>query len=425
MKAIVSPSRINGTITVPSSKSLTHRAIICAALSNGTSVLTNCNICDDTLATIYSMRELGAKIDVIGPKVIVTGMKLEYKEREVHLNALSSASTLRFLLPIATQFNKEVVFNVNRDLIKRPLTIYEELYSKVGEVKKVKSPKINRIFAHGSIEQKVYKLSGESSQYISGLLFMLPLMNHNSKIIVEGKINSKSYIDLTIEVMNKFGVKVREVENTYFVRGNQKYKNKNYSVEGDWSTGAFFIALGAIGEKVTVNGLNLKSSQKDKDILAIMKKMGAKIDIENKKITSYKSNLIGRDLDLSDNVDLALPFAMLNSFALGGSRISSSSRLESKEANRKLSIVSTLKSFGINASFDKENIYIAPTSCVKSTDKMVITSFNDHRTLILATLLASLSNNKVIIEDIECINKSYPRFFNDIKKLGIKVKLVD
>ena len=151
------------------------------------------------------MRALGAKIDIIGSKLVVTGMALKKKKEDVRLVVDSSASTLRFVLPLATHLYNEAIVKVNKDLIKRPLTVYENLYSEKGfELRKVKSPKINRIFAHGDLDRKLFVIDGsESSQYISGLLFLLPLLDHQSKIQIEGDLVSRSYLDLTIEVMAK------------------------------------------------------------------------------------------------------------------------------------------------------------------------------------------------------------------------------
>lgn len=426
MRVEISPSKINGTVVAPQSKSLTHRAIICAALAKGESVITNANICDDTIATIYAMRELGARIDVIGSKLIVKGMEFKKHEEDVRLVVDSSASTLRFTLPLATHLFNNAIIKVNKDLIKRPLGVYEKLYKEKGfEIKKVKSPKINRIFASGDIDDKAYLIdASESSQYVSGLLFMLPLLDHNSKIELEGDVVSRSYIQLTLDVMAKFGVKAKFEDNVITIKGKQTYKPKKYVVEGDWSLAANYLALGAACGKVTVSGLNPESTQCDAKFLDILKKMCADVTVEGKRVTATASNLMATDLDLVDNVDLAMPFSFVNAFALGGSRITNASRLESKECNRKEAIVEMFKKFGLRASCDKDNIYIAPGE-PKINQKEVVKTYKDHRMAMLAVLLAGASQTKVILDDAEALNKSYPRFLVDMKKLGVKYKVLD
>lgn len=426
MKILISPSKIKGSITAPPSKSISHRAIICASLSKGKSVIDNCNICEDTLSTIYSMRELGARIDIIGTKLIITGMDLEAKDSEVRLNANSSASTLRFVLPLATHLYKNVVVKVNKDLIKRPLTVYEKLYGeKKYELRKVKSPKINRIFASGDIDYKEYKVDGsESSQYISGLLFLLPILKHNSKIVIENKISSKSYIDLTIDVLHKFGIKIKFEDNIITIKGNQQYKPKNMTIEGDWTLASNFLALGGALGSVSITGLPQKTLQKDIDILDILKKMCCEVSLTSRKITVNKSNLMSCDLDLNDNVDLAFPVAFLNSFALGGARLSNANRLVLKESDRKKEIVKAMKLFNINASSDKDNIYIAP-SIQSIIDKTEIKPVNDHRIIMLLIMLAISSKKKVIIDDVSPLDKSYPNFLADMKKVGAKIKVIE
>ena len=426
MRVEISPSKINGTVVAPQSKSLTHRAIICAALANGESVITNANICDDTLATIYAMRELGARIDVIGSKLVVKGMEFKKHDEDVRLVVDSSASTLRFTLPMATHLFNNAIIKVNKDLIKRPLTVYEKMYKEKGfEIKKVKSPKINRIFASGDIDDKTYTIdASESSQYVSGLLFMLPLLDHNSKIELTGEIVSRSYIDLTLEVMAKFGVKAKFEGNIITIKGKQTYKAKKYVVEGDWSLASYYLALGACCGKVTVSGLNPNSTQLDSAFLGILKKMCADIVVEGKKVTTTKSNLMATDLDLGDNVDLAMPFSFVNAFALGGSRISNASRLETKECDRKKAIIEMFKKFNMRASCDKDNIYIAPSE-PQIQAKEVVSTYKDHRMAMLAVLLTAASQTKVILDDAEALNKSYPRFLIDMKKLGVKYKVLD
>lgn len=424
MRVEITPSKINGTITAPSSKSLTHRAIICASLANGKSVITNANICDDTIATIYAMRALGARIDIIGSKLVVKGMDLEKKEGDVRLVVDSSASTLRFVLPLATHLYDQAIIKVNRDLMKRPFKVYEDLYSQKGfELRKVKSPKINRMFASGDVDQKVYTIdASESSQYVSGLLFLAPLLSHTTKIELVGDIVSKSYIDLTLAVLAKYGIKVKMEDNILTIKGNQKYKAKNYAVEGDWSLAANYLALGAVCGKVTVNGLNVESAQCDAEFLNVLKRMCANVTVEGKRVTTLKSDLMATDIDLTDNVDLAMPFSFVNAFALGGSRISNAHRLEAKESDRKKEIVETLKKFNLVASFDKDNIYIAPGEA-KIEQKEVLKS-KDHRILMLMMLLTAASQTKVIIDDASGLNKSYPRFLDDMKKLGVKYKVL-
>ena len=333
MKAIIYPGKCHGEVSVPTSKSVAHRMLICASLSKGKSVINNVTLSNDILATISCLKSLGAEIKVDNNTVTVIGIQKE-KPEEVELDANESGSTLRFLIPLSSYLATKVNFKGSEKLISRPLKIYEELFEKENLKFELD---VNKLCIMGNLDSDYYEIDGGvSSQFISGLLFYLPLLNHDSVIKIIGDYQSKSCTDLTISSLKEFGVNVLEKEDgkLLYIKGNQEYKACSVSVEGDYSQAAFFLVLGAINNDLKVKGLNLSSKQGDMDIVRVLKEAGANLEVDNDYIVSKKSFISSKDINLEDIPDLGPILSVLFANALGKSKLYNAKRLRYKESDR-------------------------------------------------------------------------------------------
>lgn len=413
------PSSLNGNIKSPPSKSLSHRALICAGLSKGKSVISNIIFSDDVLATINSLELLGAKFEKRKDKVIVHGIK-RIKAPSEAVNCNESGSTLRFLIPVFSLSDKEVTFTGAKSLISRPQSIYEEIYKEDNNIFKVTNKKI---VVNGSVKAREYKLKGNvSSQFFSGFMFALPLLEEDSTIYIDGKLESKSYIDLTIEVLEEFGIEIHEIENGYFIEGNQVYKPTNYTVEGDFSQAAFYLVGGTINGLVKVEDLNHSSLQGDKAIIEFIKQMKGKvIYLENGYITE-SSKTTGATIDIADCPDLGPIITLLATLSKGKTDIINISRLRIKESDRVQTTVSTLKALGANIKSSKNKIEVIGKPLLDGG--VTVDSYNDHRIAMMLSMAALKCKKEIILTNANAVTKSYPGFFEDYKSLGGKLKIV-
>lgn len=407
------PSILNGEVKAPPSKSLSHRALICASLAKGQSTITNIAYSEDILATISALELLGAKFEKYDNRLVIKGTR-RIKAPNKAINCNESGSTLRFLIPIFSLSNKKISFTGSPSLIKRPQSIYKDIFSEDGNTFKVDG---DIITVNGSVTGREYLLKGNvSSQFFTGLMFALPLLKEDSKILVEGILESKSYISLTIQILEEYGIEIQEIENGYFIKGNQVYKPKNYKIEGDYSQAAFFLVGGVLNGQIKVCDLDPESLQGDKAIIDVIKAMRGKvIHMENGFITK-SSNTVGITIDLSDFPDLGPIIALLGSLSEGKTRITNASRLRIKESDRIESTVRTLKMLGANISSTKDEIVIRGKKALKGG--VTVDSYNDHRIAMMVSIAASLSTEKVILTNANAVSKSYPNFFDDYKSVG-------
>lgn len=414
------PSNADGEVSVPSSKSMTHRALICAALSKGKSVISNVLFSDDIKATIESLTELGAKFDIEGNKVTVKGVKkLRYSGEPVNCN--ESGSTIRFLIPIFSLSDKEVTFVGKESLISRPFNVYQEIFEQDGNSFNQQNDKI---VISGSIKSREYHLPGNvSSQFFSGLMFALPLLKEDSTIYFTGDLESRSYIDLTIEILQCFDIDIKELENGYFIPGNQRYKPTDYSVEGDYSQAAFHLVNGVLNGFVKVNNMNHDSKQGDKAVIDIIKKMKGKVIFTEEGYITEKTQTYGTTIDVSDCPDLAPILALLCSLSKGTSKLINIQRLRLKESDRVESTVSTLSRLGANISVIDDEIVIHGKTSLEGG--VTLDSYNDHRIAMMISIAAMRCNKEIALLRPLAINKSYPTFFTDYRKTGGKYTIKD
>ena len=421
MKAHLLPSKSTGSIHIPPSKSMSHRAIICAALAHGESIIQNVAYSKDILATIEGMKQLGASIRKDGSTLYIRGVQSfqQLAAKEIFCN--ESGSTLRFFIPIFSLCNQDITFTGQGRLLDRPQKVYADIFHKQG-LDFTHTP--SGIHIHQSLQAGGYTLKGDvSSQFISGLLFALPLLTEDSTIHIEPPFESRSYIDLTLEMMERFGVKAYyHDEYTLYIPGNQQYQACNYTIEGDYSQLAFFAVLGAISNGITLHGVTPSSKQGDKQIIDILKQFGALIDTLKDGYRIHPAKLIGQAINLENCPDLGPIVCVLGMYGEGTTHIYNASRLRIKESDRIAAMEEELRKFGTNITSTPDTITIQhnPNPICQTS----LYGHNDHRIVMALSVAAMASRQEAIIEDAQAIEKSYPTFFEDFKKVGGKVDLL-
>lgn len=439
MKVIINKPCIEGRVKAIASKSHAHRILICAALADKETNIVCEESSDDIKATVNCLKSMGADIKKTNNGYKVTPInisKMNSKEMicngsvcvisqnddAIKIDCNESGSTLRFLLPLCCILDKEVDIYMQGRLPMRPLTpLYEELISHGATISEQGKVPLK---TKGVITSGEYTLPANiSSQYISGLLFVLPLLDGDSTITLTEKIESKSYIDMTIDVLKIYGINIEWNENIIYVKGNQKYISPSeIIVEGDWSNIAFWLCAGALNQKeITCYNLNFDSLQGDKAVVDILIKMGAKIIYEgNDTITLSKNNLEGVVIDANNIPDLVPILALVASVSKGISTIINASRLRLKESDRIESVVSTLNKLGADIEETEEGMIIYGKEQLNGGE---IDSYNDHRIAMMASIAALVCNGPVIINNAEAVNKSYSKFYEDYKSLGANVNI--
>ena len=400
MLANVSKSVAGGKIKAPPSKSYMHRALIGAALCDGETVIENVAQSDDVTATINCLKQFGVEFKEENDKLIIKGASPKMKKRSIELFANESGSTLRFLIPVSLLFGEEVAFTGSKRLLERPQTVYEEIFPGKNCFI-IKSE--NQITVGGSLKGGIYECRGDvSSQFLTGLLFTLPLLEEDSVIKLTTELQSSPYIDLTLEILNEFGVSVeRSDERTFKIKGSQTFKPTNIYCEGDWSNAAFLEAFNLVGGNVCVTGLNENSTQGDK--------------IYRKYFELLKEG--SPVLDVTDCPDLA-PILMTMAAVLHGATLKGTSRLKIKESDRGEVMKKELSKFSADITVNEDEIIIKKSNLTPPTETLY--GNNDHRIAMSLVVISSVFGG--VIENAECVNKSYPLFFKDCEKLGIKFK---
>ena len=398
MKISITPSAASGEISAPPSKSVAHRLLICAALSDGVSKISNIGTNDDILATISCLESLGARVQIEKGTATVTGASPTVTPRKDFF-CNESGSTLRFMIPLGLLFADECRFTGRGRLMQRPQSVYQELFTEKGCYLTLKD---DGLYTGGKLESGTYKIRGDvSSQFITGLMLALPLLSGDSEIILTTPLESAPYIDITIGALKAFGVEVKPTPEGYFIKGNQKYIPQSLSTEGDWSNAAFLDAFNLAGGSVAVNNIDGNSFQGDK----ICKDY-------YRKLTEGTPTL-----DISQCPDLG-PVLMIGAVLKNGARLEGTARLKIKESDRGAVMAQELEKFGVHIEIGEDYIVIPQCELQKPTDE--IDCHNDHRVAMAFSVLCSVTGG--ILDGAQCVNKSYPDFFMDIKNLGIQYK---
>lgn len=420
MRIKIYPSLLSGTLVPPSSKSMGHRALICAALAKGTSQIIGLDDSKDMQATQNCLRALGACFQESEEGLKVIGCDPKKLAHSAVLECGESGSTLRFLLPIAALADQAIRLEGKGRLMARPMKVYEELFD---EQHLFYEQDPSSIQIHGPLQAGTFSIPGNvSSQFISGLLFALPLLSQNSQIHIKKPYESKSYVDLTLSALAYSGIDVEEKADGYWIAGNQKYEAKTYSIEKDFSQMAFFAVLAALQAPLTIQGMSLDSAQGDKAILPILEKAGAKITYHPDSITIAPAPLKGQVIDLADCPDLGPILCVLAAFSEGESQIIHASRLRMKESDRIAAMEEELRKWGVSISCDEDTITIQGKKSYAVPEEVIIQGHNDHRIVMACTIFALNTDRPTLIEGAEAVSKSYPTFFEDIQRLHGKVE---
>lgn len=414
MRAIVSAKNFGGELPAIASKSYAHRLLICAALSQNPSFIACKTRSDDILATAGCLRALGAKIEESEAGFAVTPIRETPKKAT--LNCCESGSTLRFMLPIVCALGGEYELHMEGKLPQRPLSpLYEELVAH-GAV--LSEQGITPLKTAGRLRGNHFKIpAGVSSQFISGLLLALPILDGGTVELL-GKVESGSYIDITVQCLQKAGIAVTKDENTYSVAGQYKLPSQA-EAEGDWSNAAFWLCAGAIGASpVTVTGLNKNSAQGDREIVNIIKRFGANVTQSENAVTVAPGSLVGIDVDAGDIPDLVPIISAMAACAAGTTKIYNAARLRLKESDRLEATADILSRLSVDITQTDDGLTI------KGGEPLcggVVDSWNDHRIAMTAAVAAIAAKGSVTIENAQSAAKSYPDFFEDFRRLGGKV----
>lgn len=400
MNIKITPTKLSGKVVVPPSKSVAHRMIIAAALSDGVSTISNLFPSVDITATMECMKALGAKISFSNNTAVIEGIK-NTPDKAV-LDCCESGSTLRFLIPVACALGVDAEFIGRGKLPQRPITPFLDELPKHGISFKLPENGDNLpCSVHGKLTGGRFEIDGGiSSQFITGLLFALPLLNEDSEIVLTSPLQSKPYVDITIGVLRDFGCEITKTQTGFFVKGNQRFVPFSGTVEGDYSQAAFFYVANALGSTIEIAGLNENSLQGDKAIVDICK-----------KVSGGKAF----DLDCSDIPDLVPILSVLGCFCDGKSRITNVARLKIKECDRLLVTVECLDIIGGKVKSTSDMIEIEGVETFKGGD---VGCFNDHRIAMSMAIAATRCENPLIIRGAECVSKSFPNFFEVYRTLG-------
>ena len=415
MKVKVGKTPLNkGQVRVISSKSDAHRSLIAAALAEEESVLFVDGWSDDLEATIRCLAALGAEIykEPSGIEVVPIRRNLD---KEAVLDCGESGSTLRFLLPVAAALGRKVTVTGKGRLPERPLSVLlEELAQHGCTVEGDKLP----VTVEGKLQSGVYTLPGNiSSQFITGLLLALPILEGDSEIRLTTEVESVGYINMTLKTLKIFGVEVVEREHGWFIPGGQSYNGPRMRfTEGDWSNAAFWLTAGAIKGSVGCQGLDMESAQGDRAIVSLLEEFGAETKMILNQITVTNKEMKGIRIDASQIPDLVPALCVAGAAAEGKTVIYNAARLRMKESDRLAVMTECLQKLGVEVEEGEDELII--TGGCDPSEEVVIDSQGDHR-IVMAMAIAAVSLGvDIVIENAEAVNKSYPSFFIELKKLG-------
>jgi len=415
MKVTVYPSKLSGVVSAIPSKSMAHRLLICAALSEGITRVRCASSSEDIDATVGCLRAMGSNIVKIGNYYIVPKVTV-HPGQSVTLDCKESGTTLRFMMCIAAGLGLCARFIGSRRLFERPLSPLEEVLTEHGIV--ISCDEGGRIFQSGKSFGENYTISGNvSSQFISGLLMMLPLCKGVS-VTVTDEFESASYVDLTVSALMQAGLKVSVEDRKYTVVG--KYDLRDTSVEGDWSNSAFFLCASALGEDVSVQGLDSESLQGDRGVLSVLSDFSTDIKIDDEFVSCQSETLLGTEIDARNIPDLVPVLAVVAALSRGRTVIKGAARLRFKESDRLETVCKMINSLGGKCEVTYDGLIIDGVEKLLGGE---VDGSNDHRIVMSAAIAAVGCDNSVVITGAEAVNKSYPGFFDDLKSLGAMVEV--
>ena len=419
MNVLITPSKLQGCIEAIPSKSHAHRVLIAQKLAQ----LQGQNKADRIDVPTFS-EDIGATKNCL----------VQLDKEMPYLDCKESGSSLRFMLPVAMALKNEAVFIGTGKLPYRPISpLKEEMEShgcsfRMGSKDQKVSDKYKEICTiSGRLQAGTYELAGNvSSQFITGLLFALPLLDGDSELRLTTKLESAGYVDLTLDVLRSFGIEIIERTSEegfiiYEIPGNQHYFDPDgLTVQGDWSNAGFWLACGALGGDITLTGLDMNSSQRDKEIISILRSMGADITIAaDGAITCRGNGLRGTEVSVAQIPDIVPVLAAVMSQASGASMITNAERLKIKESDRLKTVYDFLTRLGADITYAGAGLSLTGRPILDGGE---VSSHNDHRIAMSAAVASCGCSSPVIIHGAEAVRKSYPGFFRDFAALGGNVK---
>ena len=415
MNIKIGQSILKGNIKVISSKSDAHRLLIGAALADKPTKIFLEGWSNDIEATKNCLEILGCKVIRDNDGIQITPLWDEQAD-DIVLDCVESGSTLRFLLPIVAALGKHAILEGQGRLPERPIDVLlEELRAHGSLVKENNLP----LVMAGQIRGGVYTLPGNiSSQFITGLLFALPLLKEDSEIRLTTKLESRGYVDMTLDTLKLFQIEIEEKDWGFQIKGGQTYRSPlEVSAEGDWSGAAFWVVAGGIGGDITCTGLRKNSCQGDKEIVDLMEQFGAKVNWKENEVTVCGSSLKGITIDAAQIPDLVPALCTAAALAEGTTIIYNAGRLRMKESDRLKAMAEGLQKLGVRVTEQQESIKIEGGS-VHPEGEVILDSYDDHRIVMSLAIAAAALGVEAVIERAEAVSKSYPTFFAEFTRLG-------
>ncbi len=417
MSIKIKPSSLTGTVSAPPSKSMTHRYLIISALADGVSLLKKPLHSDDISATVEGLRKLGISISDEGGDWEIKGGTLISPDSIIDCN--ESGTTMRLLIGLCSLLDKSCTLSGAPSLLRRPNKPLLDALEQLG-VHTQSDGGHPPITVTGKMKGGYADIPGDvSSQFISSIILAAPYAESPVELRITTRVESKPYVKMTLDAMRKSGIKIEYPENLERLHiPNGKYSPLRTRIEGDWSSAAYMLAAGTLAGKVHVDNLDLDSSQADKEIIHILDEMGAYIKIKGKRVTAEKSKLNALETDLSDCPDLFPMVACLCSVAEGTSRVTGLSRLRIKESDRLAAMMEGLHKMGIEIAGDDDSVRITGSL----PRGAVIDPHNDHRIAMSFAVLSHVAEGETTIMNPECVSKSYPGFWEDLRQIGAGIR---
>ncbi|MDR1895346.1 MAG: 3-phosphoshikimate 1-carboxyvinyltransferase [Prevotellaceae bacterium] len=416
LQLTIHPSGVKGAVAAPASKSVAQRAIAASLLVHGETVVTGYTESDDSLAALDIIQNLGARV-AFDKELKINGNPPAGKLRQISLNCGESGLSSRLFAPLSLLYSRDVTINGRGSLLQRPFgslmkCAFEQMGIKYGDIDGRLPVRLC-----GELSAKELIIDGShGSQFLSGVLMTLPLLSHDSIVTVRN-LRSKPYIDLTLEVLSRFGIEVRHSDYEVFrIKGKQTCRSGDFHIEGDWSGASCLLVAGAIAGDVEMVNLNCDSHQADRRIMEVLKTVGAVIEINNLSVKVSKNELHPFTFDATDSPDLFPALVALAVNCHGVSEIKGISRLSTKESNRALTLQSEFNKLG--STIELRNDYMIIHGARRITGAFV-NSHNDHRIAMALATAALNSASPVTINNAECVNKSYPCFWKDMEKVKV------
>ncbi|MCS3900980.1 3-phosphoshikimate 1-carboxyvinyltransferase [Methanococcus voltae] len=448
---LVNPTKkINGTVYAPPSKSYTHRAVICAGLANGTSKIIQPLKSQDCISSLNAMKALGSTIDIkksnddeLENEVWTISSDGNLKVPKNVIDIGNSGTTLRILTSLVSQIphNSIAILNGDESIRKRPMGPLIEALSQLNIEVLSNDNKAPLVVKSSKIDGNIVKITGDmSSQFISSLMMLLPFNTQDSKILIEGDLKSEPYLNITIDLLDKFGVSIKKdeinninninkknktnkKENAYLIKANQTYKATDYIVEGDYSSASYLIALGVLLDSdITIKNLFKDSKQGDKEIINIVKRMGADLEIRDDEviIKNSKFKLKGIDIDVKNTPDLVPTLAVLGCFAEGTTTIYNGEHVRIKECDRLMACTKELKKMGAKIEEKPDGLIIQGLDIDngETLKGAELETYHDHRLIMAFTMAGMLAKGQTKIKGEEAVSISFPNFVDVIKSIG-------